>query len=414
MSQAPAVREMPDQTAQALRTENTLTNEQIRYIANTDIVPKHLRGKPDAMIAVILKGRALGLDDIHSLSAINFIEGKPTLSAETMVTLARRRGHSISWETKPGESCTVRGKRNDTGDEGSVTWTMEMAKTAGLIGKDNWRRYPDTMLYWRAVSQLCRMLFADVLMGVSYTEDEAQEAAERGRVTQAVADLPAVEEQQIREEPLASASDAQLNRIAVLEQRFDNASYQTVLRGVFGVELASELDSTAAMQYEAMLTQALPPEDSGQGAESDAEASASGAGEEPQGDEAPTPAAESAEGPLEAATSDEDERGGSSPDGEEKSDSSSSAELPGEPGPDDEVIEGEVVEDDPDRERLVELAGETVIPAGDYRGKTLAEIHDGWIEYALRHTSRLPDAFVEALELWAQERKPEIWKKIRG
>lgn len=411
MPNVPAVREMPAQDAPAIRSENTLSNEQIRYIANTEIVPRHLRGKPDAMVAVILKGRALGLDDIHSLTAINFIEGKATLAAETMVTLVRRRGHSIQWESKPGESCTVTGKRSDTGDEGSVTWTMNMAKEAGLIGKDNWKRYPDMMLYWRAVSQLCRMLFADVLMGVSYTEDEAQEAAERGKVTQAVSDLPAVEEQHVREEPTSGPSEAQLNRIARLEERSGD-SYKMVLRGVFGVEMASELDASAAVQYEAVLTQALPPEDSGQGAESDAEASASGAGEEPQEDEAPTPAADSAEGPHEAATSDKDERGGSSPDGEEKSDSSPSAELPGEPTPDDEVVNGEVVEDVD--ERLVELAGETVIPIGSYRGKTLAEIHDGWIDYGLRHADKLPDAFNEALELWARERKPEIWEKVRG
>ncbi len=411
MPNVPAVKEMPSQDSPALRSENTLSNEQIRYIANTEIVPKHLRGKPDAMIAVILKGRALGLDDIHALSAINFIEGKPTLAAETMVVLARRRGHSISWQTEPGVSCTVRGKRVDTGDEGSVTWTMEMAKNAGLIGKDNWKRYPDTMLYWRAVSQLCRMLFAVVLMGVSYTEDEAKEAAERGRVTEAVSGLPAVEDVHIRQEPIATASEAQLNRIAHLEERSGDA-YKMVLRGVFGVEMASELEAGAATQYEAMLTQALPLEDSGQGAASDAEASASGAGEEPQGDEAPTPAADSAEGPREAEASDEDERGDSSPDGEEKSDASPSAELPGEPAPEEEVVEGEVV--DEDVERLVELAGETVIPVGTYRGKTLAEIHDGWITYGLRNSSRLPGAFVEALELWAKNRKPEIWKEIRG
>ena len=191
-----------------------------------------------------------------------------------------------------------------------------------------------------------------------------------------------------------------------------------VLRGVFGVEFASELEAHAATQYEAMLEQALPPEDSGQGAESDAvgtpSRTASGAGEEPQGDEAPTSAAptNSAEGPHEAATSDEGERGGSSPDGEEKSDSPPSAELPDEPGPDDEVINGEVVEETD--EKLVELAGETVIPIGSYRGKTLAEIHDGWIKYGLENTGKLPAAFVEALELWARERKPEIWQQVRG
>jgi uncharacterized protein YerC len=400
MSQAPAIREMPDQAAPALRFENTLSNEQIRFIANTEIVPRHLRGKPDAMVAVILKGRALGLDDIHALSAINFIEGKPTLSAETMVTLVRRKGHSITFTATPGESCTATGKRKDNGDEFSVTWTMEKAKQAGLIGKDNWKRYPDTMLAWRATSELCRFLYADVLMGASYTEEEAQEAAERGKVTHAVSDLPTVEEGQIREEPRSGASDAQLNRIARLEERSGDG-YKMVLRGVFGVDMASELDAGAATQYEAMLEQALPPEDS-----APEDSATPSAGENEGG-------AHSAEGPHEVQASDEGERGDSSPDGEEKSDSPPSAELPGEPAPDDdEVVNGEIVEEID--ERTIELAGETEIPIGSYRGRTLAEIHDGWIKYGLENVSKLPDAFVEALELWARERKPEIWTQVRG
>lgn len=357
----------------ALRTPQAterLNTEQVRYIANTEIIPRHLRGKPDAIMATILKGRALGLDDIHSLTAINFIEGKATLAAETMLTLVRRQGHSVGWEAVPGESCTVTGTRKDTGDTGTVTWTLGMAKDAGLTGKDNWRRYPDQMLFWRAVSQLCRFLFADVLMGVSYTIDEAEEAAERGRVTQAVADLPMVEEQHVRTEPLAGPSEAQLNRIAHLEDRAGEG-YRLVLRGVFGVDMASELTADQAIQYEAMLEMSAPPEDSGSEGDSGAEA----------GDTT----AEASPDPV-----------------EDVADASSPADLEDEPAP-----EGIT----PDK-RTIELAGETEIPVGQYRGTALKDIHDSWLEYAMRanNHARLPSVFVEALDLWVENRKPEIWK----
>jgi hypothetical protein len=376
-----------------------LTKEQVAGIANTEIVPKHLRGKQGAIIATILKGRALGLDDIHSLTAIHFIEGKAALSAETMVALVRRRGHSITWNAKPGESCTVYGTRTDTGDKGEVTWTMGMATDAGLKGKDNWKRYPDAMLFARAVSQLCRQLFADVLVGASYTPDEAEEVAERGRVTEAVSDLPAVEEQKTRDEPAAALTDAQINRIAALEERLGGPQMVT-LRGVFGVETALELDPAAAEKYEAILESALlaAPEDSAEGPRGDSPQPATdGEGASPQ-----LPLSDDAAGAV-------DEPGQSVTEGD-----SPSAELPGEPGPDDEVVEGEVVEDT--QSDLVELAGSTIIPNGNYKGTALRDIHDSWIEYALTPTglSHLPGPFAEALEMWAQERKPELWTKVRG
>lgn len=147
-----------------------MTVEQIRYIASSDIVPSHLRGKPQQIIAAIIKGRALGLDDMHALEAMHFINGKACMTTQTMSLLARRAGHSISGEVTE-TSATVKGKRADTGDTMSVTFTMEDAKRADLAGKDVWKKYPQSMLMARATSQLCRWLFPDVLAGAAYTPE---------------------------------------------------------------------------------------------------------------------------------------------------------------------------------------------------------------------------------------------------
>jgi len=150
-----------------------LAPETVKGIANTELIPKELRGNVPAIIATILKGRSIGLDDMSALTAIHFIEGKPTLSAETKVLLARRAGHSITGDFGDG-AVTVKGKRGDNGDEMAVTWTKEMAVRAGLADKKNWKTYPEAMLWARAVSQLCRMLFADALLGSSYTPEELE------------------------------------------------------------------------------------------------------------------------------------------------------------------------------------------------------------------------------------------------
>jgi len=91
-----------------------------------------------------------------------------------LLLLVRRAGHSIKGEFKEGSTTAV-GTRADNGDTITVTWTMEMAERAGLAKKQNWRQYPEAMLWARAVSQLCRMLFADCFAGATYTTEEMGE-----------------------------------------------------------------------------------------------------------------------------------------------------------------------------------------------------------------------------------------------
>ncbi len=163
MSQAISIRETPPQTV--------LSNDQLQYIAKTEFVPTGLRGNLPAILACVATGRALGIDDMTAIRSIHIIEGKATFSAELMVMLVRRRGHSITGEVGEG-TATVVGKRADTGDTMTSTWTLKMAERAGLAKKGNWVKYPESMLWARAVSQLCRMLFADCFAGATYTTEE--------------------------------------------------------------------------------------------------------------------------------------------------------------------------------------------------------------------------------------------------
>lgn len=149
----------------------TLTGAQLKFIANTEFVPKAYRGNLPAIAACVATGRALGLADMNSLRAIHVIDGKAAFSAELMVQLVRKAGHSIQGDITDKQA-TARGKRADNGDEMAVTFTMEMAERAGLANRGPWKAYPEAMLWARAVSSLCRMLFADCFAGASYTPEE--------------------------------------------------------------------------------------------------------------------------------------------------------------------------------------------------------------------------------------------------
>lgn len=156
-----------------------LSNEQLKFISTTEFVPKGLRGNLPAILACVATGRELGIGDMAALRSIHIIDGKPTLAAELMVSLVRAQGHSIQG-TVSGDRAEVVGKRGDNGDTMNVTWTLEMAAQAGLAGKQNWQKYPSAMLWARAVSQLCRMLFADVFAGTAYTPEELEDVSVEG------------------------------------------------------------------------------------------------------------------------------------------------------------------------------------------------------------------------------------------
>jgi hypothetical protein len=156
-------------------------------IAKSPLMPAAYRGKPaDAAIAM-LYGSECGLPPMTSLQRIVVVNGRPGLDAQGMVALIRSRGHHITGEVA-NDSAEVYGKRGDNGDEMSVTFTIDDAKRAGLVSSGgNYTKYPSDMLWSKAVSRLGRRLFADVLMGFSYTDDEV-ESFEPQRATATVVD----------------------------------------------------------------------------------------------------------------------------------------------------------------------------------------------------------------------------------
>jgi hypothetical protein len=150
------------------------TFKTLQAVANTDFVPAGLRGKPNAILAAILTGRELGLGPMESLRSIDVIDGRPSPSAEWMVGRIFEAGHIIEAVEQTDQLCTVRGTRFLESRDVTMeyTYTLDMAKRANLTTKFNWKAYPEAMLYWRAVAQLARQFFPDVLRGIKHLPEE--------------------------------------------------------------------------------------------------------------------------------------------------------------------------------------------------------------------------------------------------
>jgi hypothetical protein len=189
-------------------------------IANTPFVPMAFRNKPESVYAAVLYGEELGLGPMQSLTQIHVIEGKPALSPEGMRGLVLKAGHRIDVKSSANDEVILYGRRADSGSEATVTWTMKDAQLAGLAGRGAWKTYPRAMLMARATSELCRMLFADIIAGLSYTPEEVMSISgqeweptaptpNRGPVDHPVMDAPV--------EPVAEVMPAEIVTEAITE-----------------------------------------------------------------------------------------------------------------------------------------------------------------------------------------------------
>lgn len=150
--------------------------ELAKQLNDTEFVPARLRKRPAAVLACILAGDEAGIGPMQSLRQI-FVtdDGKVGQSAELMRALVLRAGHEIWVQEYTNTRVTMSGRRRGQENPSSVTWTLDDAKRANLAGKQNWTKYPRAMLTARATSELCRLVFADVIAGISYSTEELQD-----------------------------------------------------------------------------------------------------------------------------------------------------------------------------------------------------------------------------------------------
>jgi len=149
------------------------------HISGTEFVPRGLRNKAPAVAAAILTGREIGLPPMTAMAHIDIIDGMPTVDPELMRALVYREGHELNYIEMTKTRCIVEGRRKGQSEFTRVTFTIDEAREMGLAQKENWRKQPQNMLVARATSRICRLLFPDVVGGLSYTPDEVM-----GEVTQ--------------------------------------------------------------------------------------------------------------------------------------------------------------------------------------------------------------------------------------
>lgn len=157
-----------------------LSVTQMRFIgqamADSGMFPDIKEDAAKAMVK-ILAGQEIGVTPFQAMSNINIIQGKASMGANLMAAKVKGSGkYDYRADITSSEAKVTIRQKNEEGkfeDIGSFTFSMEDAKRIGLAGKDNWRNYPQNMLFARAISNAVRMYAPDVFNGnLVYDPDE--------------------------------------------------------------------------------------------------------------------------------------------------------------------------------------------------------------------------------------------------
>lgn len=140
-------------------------------------------GTPEQAMTQIMAGIEIGVPPMTALSNIHIIKGKPVLSGALIAAKIKQSDKydytKISGDDKQA-TVAILSKRPDTNNPsvittkeiGRETFTIEDAERAGVAKGDNWKKYPQAMLFWRALTQAARFHCPDVFMGAVYMPEE--------------------------------------------------------------------------------------------------------------------------------------------------------------------------------------------------------------------------------------------------
>lgn len=181
--QAPAP--IPAEAQQGLSPSNlpldleNLSLNQINFIGQTMAKSGMFPDVTDGAKALvkILAGKEIGVTPFQAMTNIHIIQGKATMGANLMAAKVKGSGkYDYRIVKLDNVVCTITFKQRKPGnyvdpsnaweDLGQFTYSLEDAKRAGLVKPaSSWEKYPQNMLFARAISSGTRLHCPDVFNG---------------------------------------------------------------------------------------------------------------------------------------------------------------------------------------------------------------------------------------------------------
>ena len=128
-------------------------------------------------VVKILAGQELGIGPIAAMTGIYIVKGRVTLSANLMAAQIKRSGrYTYIVRTMADNGCSIEFFENER-SIGTSSFTEADAKAAGLLGGENWKKFPRNMYFARAISNGAKWFCPDVFSGPVYTPEEVNTSA---------------------------------------------------------------------------------------------------------------------------------------------------------------------------------------------------------------------------------------------
>lgn len=145
-----------------------------QMMLESGFMPKALK-TPAQVVTVILAGRELGIPPMMSIRSIGIIDGKPVLMADLLLGAFKRAGGRSKFR-RLDENVAELYLRHPNGDEHVETFTIQHATRAGLMHKDNWKKYPKAMLRSRVITAGLKSIGWEPAAGI-YDPEELEHLA---------------------------------------------------------------------------------------------------------------------------------------------------------------------------------------------------------------------------------------------
>ena len=145
------------------------------YVAQSRMLPG-IDNKAQAMTLMLLS-QAEGRHPLEAQQRYHMVKGRPSKKAEAMLADFIESGGNVEWHERSETRCDATFSHVSVKSPVRITWDLEMARKAQLMGNDGWKKYPRAMLHARTASEGVRAVYPKACHGM-YTPEEVGDMAE--------------------------------------------------------------------------------------------------------------------------------------------------------------------------------------------------------------------------------------------
>jgi hypothetical protein len=142
------------------------------YVAQSRMIGG-IENKAQAMTLMLLS-QAEGRHPLEAQQRYHMVKGRPSKKAEAMLADFIESGGNVEFHERSETRCDATFTHVSVKEPVRVTWTIDMARTAQLMGNDGWKKYPRAMLHARTVSEGVRAVYPKACHGM-YTPQEVED-----------------------------------------------------------------------------------------------------------------------------------------------------------------------------------------------------------------------------------------------